>query len=65
MDDADGLAAMPLALRQRAGHAAVEGLDGGVEDAACRVEMVGAEGIRVAGQAGAGKGQAVRRRPPA
>ena len=40
---------MPLIPGQCAGHAAVECLDGGVEDSARRIEMVGAEGIGVAG----------------
>ena len=44
-------------LVERAAHAAVEGLDGGVEDAAGRVEVAGAEGVGVAGQAGAREGQ--------
>jgi hypothetical protein len=47
MDDANGLAAMSLALRDRPAHAAIEGIDGGVEDATRRVEMAWAEGIRV------------------
>ena len=65
MDDADGLAAMPLALGQGPAHAAVEGLDGGVEDAAGRIEVARAKGIGVAGQPGAREGQAIgRRRAP-
>ena len=48
VNHADGLAAMPLALGERSGHAAVERLDGGIEDGACRIEMVRAKGVRVA-----------------
>ena len=46
---ANGLAAMSLPLRQRTPHAAVEGGDGGVEDAARRVQVSGAEGVGVTG----------------
>ena len=60
MDDADGLAAMPLAFGESASHAAVESLDRGVEDAARSVEMAGAEGIGVARQTGARKRQTPR-----
>ena len=53
MDEADGLAAVPLPLGECAAHASVEGLDGSVEDAAGGVQVAGAEGIGIAGQAGA------------
>ena len=64
VDQADGLAAMPLTLASSAGHAAVERLDGRVENAARRIEMVRAESIRIAGQAGARKGEMVAARQP-
>ena len=59
VDQANGLATMSLAFRQDTPHAAVEGLDGGVQDAACRVEVARAQGVRIAGQAGAGESQAI------
>ena len=52
---------MPLVFGERTGHAAIERLDGRIEDGSSGVEMVGAKSVRVARQAGAGKGEAARR----
>ena len=65
MDDADRLAAMALGVAEGAAHAAVEGLDGGVENAPGGVEVAGPEGIGVARQAGAGIGQSLGAEHPA
>ena len=48
---------MALAVAEDAPHAAVERLDGGVKNAAGGVEVAGTESIRVARQAGPGKGE--------
>src|ERR1700677_3412730 len=55
---------MSLALRDRPAHAAIEGIDGGVEDATRRVKMVWAEGIRVSRQPRAREREAVGRCRP-
>jgi hypothetical protein len=60
VDDADGLAAMPLAFGESASHAAVKSVDRGVEYAARSVEVTGAEGIWVARQTGARQRQTPR-----
>jgi hypothetical protein len=48
VNDADGLAAMPLAPSEGARHAMIERLNGRIKNATGRVEMVRPERIRVA-----------------
>ncbi len=50
MNDSDGFAAVALIFEEFARHATVERFDRGVEDASSRVEVMRAEGVRVARQ---------------
>lgn len=54
VNDADGFAAVALIFEEFARHAAVERVDRGVEDASSGIEVMRAEGVRIARKTGTG-----------